>query len=858
MQRVKRPSSLFGVERKTKSQERKRVLQSNFSVRWEKFLAHGTSVRCLALGKKSGRVMVTGGEDKKVNLWAIGKPNRIMSLTGHTTAVECVRFGHAEDIICAGSVSGALKIWDLETARILRTLTGHKSNLKCLDFHPYGDFVASGSLDTNIKLWDIKRKGCIYTYKGHNKPVNNIKFSPDGRWIASAGDDGTIKLWDLVAGKMLKEFRGHTGPVTDVEFHPNEFLLASGSTDKSIRFWDLENFQHVSSTEGDCGPIRCIYFSPDGECVFGGAQDVLKVYGWEPSRTFDTVVMGWGKVADISTSQNELIAGAFSLTNVSIYVVDLKHVQPFVVSPTAESKSCESQTTFSPSNHVRKSFNKGQAVSNQTLLLQVQMVEDGNSVIHQTDSGDDFQPCVEINDHEYYSEIFHPSSELCRTPPKTKKPLPTPPEDLTKINDPQHKPIRSPENITSAKYPSLPEKSSSPIAGKRFEIMSSISPSTLIGSSSLSSFGLNTTYTKISDLKSPSQSSLQSSIGSLLPNSVKLMEKNTTVVKQTIQNLESPSVSIVRPIHIIPDKDVQQQKAIVFPKQQHITNPNFSNFERSFLNQIQMNLGNHKEFVPDQRDHPVGLELEYFLPKHLQNSLKVGGHTQPEISETEAMTSIINGHQSMMSVLQHRQKNLQVILIQWATKEPKTALDTAIKMNDVALIVDVLNIITSRSNVIRSDISMTYISSIEDLYVTEIYFMLNISLKDGKYILKHFTFQTFPILMIFCGIWHKPSVFHDVIEDSFFCDIVHFNRYMSVGCASLKLILKNFATVIKINITAPPGIGVDINREERYNKCVSCYNQLLSIRTFLLKRQTMQGILGHSFRELHLLMQGLE
>lgn len=48
------------------------------SVSTEEFVAHGASVSCLALGQKSGRVMVTGGEDKKVNLWAIGKPNCIM------------------------------------------------------------------------------------------------------------------------------------------------------------------------------------------------------------------------------------------------------------------------------------------------------------------------------------------------------------------------------------------------------------------------------------------------------------------------------------------------------------------------------------------------------------------------------------------------------------------------------------------------------------------------------------------------------------------------------------------------------------------------------------------------------------
>ncbi len=39
--------------------------------------------------------------------------------------------------------------------------------------------------------------------------------------------------------------------------------------------------------------------------------------------------MGWGKLSDISVCDSQLIAGGFSLTNVSVYVVDLKKVQPF-------------------------------------------------------------------------------------------------------------------------------------------------------------------------------------------------------------------------------------------------------------------------------------------------------------------------------------------------------------------------------------------------------------------------------------------------------------------------------------------------------------------------------------------------
>ena len=47
----------------------------------EEFVAHEANVNSLALGRKSGRVLVTGGDDKKVNLWAVGKPNCIMVIS---------------------------------------------------------------------------------------------------------------------------------------------------------------------------------------------------------------------------------------------------------------------------------------------------------------------------------------------------------------------------------------------------------------------------------------------------------------------------------------------------------------------------------------------------------------------------------------------------------------------------------------------------------------------------------------------------------------------------------------------------------------------------------------------------------
>jgi len=52
----------------------------------QEFVAHGANVSDLVFGQKSGRVMATGGEDKKVNLWVTcpttssttSKPNCIL------------------------------------------------------------------------------------------------------------------------------------------------------------------------------------------------------------------------------------------------------------------------------------------------------------------------------------------------------------------------------------------------------------------------------------------------------------------------------------------------------------------------------------------------------------------------------------------------------------------------------------------------------------------------------------------------------------------------------------------------------------------------------------------------------------
>ena len=142
------------------------------------FVAHASTVNSVFIGRKSGTLMATGGDDKKVNIWSIGKPNCVASITGHQSAVECVALDAHEQTVVAGSAGGTVKMWDLERHQVGRTLSGHRANCLSVQWHPYGEFFASGSVDTNLKIWDVRRKTCIQTYKGHTRGVRQVTLTP--------------------------------------------------------------------------------------------------------------------------------------------------------------------------------------------------------------------------------------------------------------------------------------------------------------------------------------------------------------------------------------------------------------------------------------------------------------------------------------------------------------------------------------------------------------------------------------------------------------------------------------------------------------------------------------------------------
>ncbi|XP_051946296.1 katanin p80 WD40 repeat-containing subunit B1-like isoform X2 [Xyrauchen texanus] len=677
------------------------ALTNNTITSWklQEIVAHSSNVSSLVLGKLSGRLLATGGEDCRVNIWAVGKPNCIMSLTGHTSPVECIQFNSSEERVVAGSQSGSLRLWDLEAAKILHTLMGHKANICSLDFHPMGEYLASGSVDSNIKLWDVRRKGCVFRYKGHTQAVRCLAFSPDGKWLASASDDSTVKLWDLVAGKMITEFTSHTSAVNVVQFHPNEYLLASGSADRTVKLWDLETFNMIGSSEGETGVVRSILFNPDGSCLYSGSENTLRVYGWEPDQCFDVVHVGWGKVTDLAISNNQMIAVSFSQTNVSWYVVDLNRVKKSgsVIQGLIQDRPIPAPTSALGTT-LRQNYERSTTSC----------------------TGQEMKQCSEADRHSPEGERRSPSSE----DEKEDK------ESSAEISNPE---ARTPPKKTDL-FPAPLEHSFSE------SVLAKPGPAVKI------------VIDRAGQLKAPIISSTP--VQRVEPTVIAAAPRPVSMVTTAVASPFRPVVTTTKP------------------------NPTTG-------------------IILSMRNEPIGLNAGDFLSHAWNCKASVMG-------DEEALVQIRKGHDTMCVMLTSRYKNLDTIRSVWASGDVKISLDSAVSMNDLSIVVDILNIINLKPSLWKLDLCTSILPQIEELL-------------HSKY-----------------------------------------ESYVQTGCMSLKLILKRFWPLISDTLSAPPFIGVDITREERHQKCKACYQQLKDLSNVVNNRAELVGHHGSTFKELQLLMAPLD
>lgn len=792
----------------------------------QEFVAHTSNVNCLKIGRRTSRVLVTGGEDHKVNLWAIGKPNAILSLSGHTSAIESVSFDSSEVLVAAGAASGTIKLWDLEEAKIVRTLTGHRSNCISVDFHPFGEFFASGSLDTNLKIWDIRRKGCIHTYKGHTRGVNAIRFTPDGRWVVSGGEDNVVKLWDLTAGKLLHDFKCHEGQIQCIDFHPHEFLLATGSADKTVKFWDLETFEFIGSAGPETSGVRSMTFNPDGRTLLCGLHESLKVFSWEPVRCHDAVDVGWSRLSDMNIHEGKLLGCSYNQSCVGVWVVDISRIEPYTVASIGRSNS-RSESKPSSGNLALQAENNIKAGMERISVSQNSKPSSG-SLSLQTDSN--IKAGMERTSVSQNSDIVPKEAKATAssgTVPGTpqRNGVSAGPK-MTAVNS-----VTQPGNTTFKRSSSKSHGTTNPPPYNKADVVPVVVPRTSlrmelssdsrreVGSGRSLSYNVQPKFndsrklSNASDLDRPS----------IYIQSGFLGNKNTAPTEDQEPNFVSDSNDVSRPV--TDERNVDEVRYVMPAKMgvSAMTEPSTSyhqeNYDSRGLKPKHMPYvdgprgGRTRSIVSnwERKEQPSRFECltssdsSEAMPgakmSYIRGRVSSAEKETVSASDEDVIADLLEHHQQFINSAQSRLTKLQVVQRLWGRKDIRGLVSALEKMSDHAVSADVISVLIDKSDIVTLDIFSTLL----------------------------------PLLASLLGSAT--------------------DRHLGVSIEMLLKLVRVFGPVIHSTISAAPSVGVDIQAEQRLERCNLCFIELEKIKHIIPSLTRRGGSIAKSTQELKLAFQ---
>ncbi|GMH05411.1 hypothetical protein Nepgr_007251 [Nepenthes gracilis] len=762
----------------------------------QEFAAHSAAVNCLSIGKKACRLLLTGGDDHKVNLWAIGKPASLMSLCGHISPVECVAFDSSEVLVLAGASSGAIKLWDLQEAKMVRTLTGHRSNCTAVEFHPFGEFFASGSADTDLKIWDIRKKGCFHTYKGHGLGINTIKFTPDGRWVVSGGFDNVVKVWDLTAGKLLHDFKFHEGHIRSIAFHPLEFLLATGSADRTVKFWDLETFEMIGSARAEATGVRATIFHPDGRTLFCGYDDNVKVYSWEPIICHDAVDMGWSTLCDLCIHEGKLIGCSYFRNSIGVWVAELSLIEPYGAGSVPED-NCPMELKLDP----RESH------STEKVVPAVSSTPSSRSISPDFDIKEIKNIYVDygkpINSQKVRS--FNSPKVLLSSDSKESSKLPAKRQSQTVAN-PVKPNVQA--NVKSFAVPSIVPRESPDgrdLASVRRESLNPVRDDTVV--SIKPSYLWRSSSSKLhSERQSMTETrSLSSAVDPNFPDRLvtdggvrELFEDKYPTVKTVEEKSErnlSPHIPSV--LDTADDSlDCKEKRTV------------------KVANGVAVVHGRTRSLVEkfERRENSIGYEDQTVAtaPEMIAERIKrstiqkeepqISGRESTSTGDVKVIEDLMQNHDVLLSGLRSRLTKLQVVRHFWERNDFKGAINAMKKLPDPSVQVDVISVLVEKMEIINLDL----FSSLLPVFG---------SLLDSK-----------------------------------------LERHAKLSLEMLVKLVAVFGSTICSIISAPPAVGVDLHQEQRVECCKQCFSELQKIHKFLPHLARRGGLLSKSAQELNLVL----
>lgn len=214
----------------------------------------------------SGKLLASGGDDKVVMIWQMGRygngttgfgTNGKMANVEHWRCLASLR-GHSGDVLdlawsphdawlATCSVDNSVIVWNaLKWHEIVAVLKGHTGLVKGVSWDPVGRYLSSQSDDKSVRVWRTQDWQCEtvltepFKECGGTTHTLRLSWSPDGQYLVSAhamnNSGPTAQIIERDGWKTNKDFVGHRKAITCVRFNPNILSKINKDTGKTQHF----------------------------------------------------------------------------------------------------------------------------------------------------------------------------------------------------------------------------------------------------------------------------------------------------------------------------------------------------------------------------------------------------------------------------------------------------------------------------------------------------------------------------------------------------------------------------------------------------------------------------------------------
>jgi WD40 repeat protein len=191
-----------------------------------------------------GRIITCGYWDNTLKLHNLDTMKEVASSScGHLGGITCMQQGsHHNNILITGGYDGSLRIWAVEKPSLASMfLQNHLCTETISD-----DMTSIAAVPDNIFSSGLE---CIHTLWGHHSPIQSISFSSDSDVILSGGSDGLLCLHTARQGVYIRSMTEMVGSSIDVSLAASSgYLLAHSWSNMQLALYWM-NGEHLKTIQ---------------------------------------------------------------------------------------------------------------------------------------------------------------------------------------------------------------------------------------------------------------------------------------------------------------------------------------------------------------------------------------------------------------------------------------------------------------------------------------------------------------------------------------------------------------------------------------------------------------------------------